>query len=247
MNANTISFSAKARPDHRLFRNTPRVAPKIEKPPLETFAAALAHEIRNPLTNINLSVDMLEFAILDEDLKTYLGIIRRSSARINNQLKELLKYQQAEKVSVEKHSIEQLLDEIIGMSADRILLKQVVVRKEYDIRDCQVVFQRSKMKVALTNIIINALDAMPSEKGLLTLATRFIDGSYIVQIGDNGCGISPEHLTSIFKPYFTNKPDGLGLGLAATSDILRSNHVRVEVESEVGEGTLFTLVFEENM
>ena len=67
----------------------------------------------------------------------------------------------------------------------------------------------------------------------------------MIQIEDNGCGISKENLKYIFKPYFTNKPGGLGLGLATTYDILQSNHVGVNVESEEGKGTRFILSFEE--
>jgi signal transduction histidine kinase len=99
------------------------------------------------------------------------------------------------------------------------------------------------MKIALTNIIVNAIDAM-SQKGELKIITKSIERKYAIQIEDNGCGISREDLKNIFKPYFTNKPGGLGLGLAATCDILQSNHVGVFVESEEGKGTRFILLFD---
>ena len=98
--------------------------------------------------------------------------------------------------------------------------------------------------MALTNIIVNAIEAMSSKNGELNLITKFIDGRYAIEIGDNGCGISKEDLKDIFKPNYTNKPGGLGLGLATTYDILQLNHVGVNVESERGEGTRFTLLFE---
>jgi C4-dicarboxylate-specific signal transduction histidine kinase len=102
------------------------------------------------------------------------------------------------------------------------------------------------MKIALTNIIINAIDAMAGIKGELTLVTKSTCHACVVQIEDNGCGISEENLKNIFKPYFTNKPDGLGLGLTTTQDILRSNHVGLNVRSVVAKGTNFTLMFEKN-
>jgi len=247
MNTHPTCYNASTALDYRLFRLLPRVrqASVPEKSLPDSFISALAHEVRNPLSNINLSISMLEAAIKDDDLKIYLDIIRRSSTRINNQITELLKYQLADEAPAEKHSIEQLLDEVIAMSADRIALKHVVVRKSYGIPACTIALQGPKMKIALTNIIINALDAMPLEKGQLTLVTQSIDGRYALQIEDNGCGISKGNLKSIFKPRFSSKPGGLGIGLVATHDILRSNHVRVEVESEEGKGTRFTLVFDQ--
>lgn len=189
---------------------------------------------------------MLKSIIRHDDQKIYLDIIMRSSVRINDLIEELLKYQQADEVQAEKHSIHQLLDEVLAMNEDRIMLKNITVRKEYTIQDCKIVVNRPKMKIALTNIIINAIDAMTSGKGELKLVTKSIDGKYVIQIEDNGCGISKGNLQHIFKPYFTNKPGGLGLGLATTYDILRSNHVGVNVESGEGEGTRFILLFKKS-
>jgi signal transduction histidine kinase len=101
-----------------------------------------------------------------------------------------------------------------------------------------------KIKIALTNIIINAIDAMPSNGGELRLGTKLIKGRCAVSIQDNGIGISKENLPMIFDPYFTNKQNGVGVGLAATKDILQSNKVGVRVESLIGHGTRFILLFD---
>ena len=106
---------------------------------------------------------------------------------------------------------------------------------------------RPKMKIALTNIIINAVEAMTSGKGELKLVTKIVEGDYIILIEDNGCGISRKNLKNIFKPYFTNKPGGLGLGLATTFNILRANCVGINVESEEGHGSRFILSFDKNL
>jgi signal transduction histidine kinase len=210
------------------------------------FTSALAHEMRNPLANINLSVKLLESAIKDDDLKVYLDIIMRSSGRINHLLKELLKYQPQDEVVVAKHSICQLLDDVIGMTEDRIMLKNITVRKNYAMQDYKIALDRTKMKIALINIIINAIDSMDLGKGELNISTKSIYGKYVVQIEDNGCGISTENLKKIFDPYFTNKTDGLGLGLSTTYNILRSNHTELHVESKEGEGTRFILFFDKD-
>ena len=102
------------------------------------------------------------------------------------------------------------------------------------------------MQIALTNIIINAVEAMTRQNGQLTLVTKSNNGIPVVQIRDNGCGISKQNLKSIFMPNFSNKPGGLGIGLASTFRILQSNHVGIDVESEEGAGTSFILSFCKN-
>ena len=130
------------------------------------------------------------------------------------------------------------------MANDRIKLKNISVSKDYAIEDCKIVLNRPQMMIALTNIIINAIDAMESEKGELKLVTKSIAGKHVIEIADNGCGISKKDLKYIFTPYYSNKPGGLGLGLATTFEILRLNHIGINVKSEVGEGTRFILLFD---
>jgi signal transduction histidine kinase len=204
---------------------------------------ALAHEVRNPLTNINLSVKLLESAIKDDELKSYLDIITRSSIRINNLIKEFLNQQLPDKILVEKESIQQLLDEVLDMTRDRIMLKNITVKKIYDAKEFKMLLDRQKIIIALTNIIINAIDSMDSKNGVLTISTSFRGGKYLLQIQDNGCGISKKNLEKIFDPYFTNKKGGLGLGLDTVSDILRSNHIELNVESKENNGTCFNFSF----
>jgi signal transduction histidine kinase len=207
------------------------------------FVSALAHEVRNPLTNINLAVDMLAYAIKDDEPKLYLDIIKRSSARINHLISDLLKFQESDKAEGNTYSMHRLLDEVLEIAADRIRLKSITVRKEYASQDKQIMMDKAKIMIALTNIVINAIEAMSSENGELRLTEGLVDGHYSLQIGDNGCGIPAEHLQEIFKPYFTRKPGGLGLGLSTTWDIFQANHIRMNVESKEGEGTCFTLLF----
>jgi len=220
--------------------------PVLFKGSCDQSISALAHEVRNPLTNINLAIGLLESAIKDDSLKPYLDIIMRSSGRITDLITELLKNQQPDEVRPEKQSIYQLLDEVLEMAKDRIRLKNIMVRKDYAAHDCKIELNRPKMKIALTNIIVNAIDAMRADTGELRLVTKTFRDKYVIQIEDNGCGISKLNLKSIFKPFFTKKPGGLGIGLATTYDILQSNHVKVNVESKEGKGTQFILLFDKN-
>jgi len=206
--------------------------------------AALVHEVRNPLANVNLAADMLKTIITSEDQKLYLDIIMRNSIRINNVLTDMLRTFQPDETHLEEHSIRELLDEVLDVSMDRILLKNIVVIKNYIKKDYKTFVDKLKLKIAFTNIIINAIEAMPLEKGELKLVTRSTKGKPVVEIKDNGVGIAKENIKHIFKPYFTNRPGGMGLGLSTTLDMLQSNHVRVNVRSELGKGTSFILSFD---
>jgi len=221
----------------------PIITEKVLKKDADKFTTVLAHEIRNPLTNINLSIEVLEHEMPDDSLKIYFDIIKRSSLRINDLLNEVLKYQPADKVKVETYCIHPLLDEVLEMTRDSIALKDITVFTDYSEQKCLVTMNRPKMKIALTNIIINAIDAMTFHKGVLKLVTNAGNESFTLHIEDNGCGISKDNLKKIFDPYFTNKPGGIGLGLSATYDILVTNFIGVTVKSIEGEGTSFILSF----
>lgn len=224
------------------FADGKAVLPLLDNRPGQ-FTAALAHEVRNPLANINLSVEMLQTLVLDEEMKLYLDIIMRSSGRINALVRELLEYQQADEAEAGSHSVQELLNDVLDAAQDRIMLKHITVRKNYGTDDCHFLMNRPQLQIALTNIVVNAIDAMGVENGVLKLVTASKGNDFMVRIEDNGCGISKVNLKRIFKAYFTSKPGGLGLGLAATYDILKLNRVQVKVASKVGRGTHFMLLF----
>ncbi len=101
----------------------------------------------------------------------------------------------------------------------------------------------SKLKIAFLNIIINAVEAMQPDTGILTISLTSDEQQHKVSLTDNGIGISEENLSHLFEPYFTSKRNGLGLGLASTLNILQSHKAQVEVHSKPGKGTTFTISF----
>jgi signal transduction histidine kinase len=210
-----------------------------------TILPGLAHEVRNPLSTINLAVEMLKLGTLDEEQRQFLDIIARGSRRITELITTLLVSSQPDQATSELYSLPQLLDDVLLLGLDRILLKHISIRKEYTETQHSVWLDKEKMKIALSNIVTNAIDALPSQGGELCLVIKSVGGQNTLEVRDNGIGISKENLKNIFKPYFTNKAGGLGLGLAVTLDILRANNVSVDVQSEEGAGTCFILSFDE--
>jgi signal transduction histidine kinase len=207
------------------------------------FIYTLTHEIRNPLTNINLATDVLKQLTTDEAQKVYLNIIMRNTERIKGIVNDLLALGNTTEIKLENHSVQYLLDEILMINEDRLVLKNVIVRKKFSKSDLKIKISRAEVKIALANIIINAIEAMPANDGLLEITTKLLRGFCVIVIRDNGTGISKENLTNIFKPYFTNKPDGMGLGLSVAQSILNANLLTINVRSEPGKGTMFLLSY----
>lgn len=203
----------------------------------------MAHEVRNPLSNIMLSTEQLEQSYSTPETKTCLEIINRNSKRIGNLITELLDSSRRDPVTVERKSLQGILDETLEAAIDRINLRHIQLKREYLEEPAWVMADNEKLKIAFLNIIINAVEAMPEKEGVLVIAINRKDKQYIVSIEDNGSGISDEHLSQVFEPYFTSKPNGMGLGLASTLNILQSHNASYDVHSELDKGTVFRLYF----
>ncbi|HEV8512871.1 MAG TPA: ATP-binding protein [Cyclobacteriaceae bacterium] len=200
----------------------------------------LAHEVRNPLTNIILSTECLNGDTSAEN-KEFLNIIRRNSKRINDLITELLDSNQYHKLNLEIIPLQTVIDEAIQDASDRIELKKIKVNTVFPSYEALALIDKGKMRMALLNIIVNATEAMKQEEGELTISIQSNWNFHIIEIKDNGSGISPENIEKLFQPYFTTKTTGLGLGLAATSAILQSHKAEIEVSSIIDIGTIFTI------
>ncbi len=208
----------------------------------------MGHEIRNPLTNINLALDQLEAELVevDDSFTLYTEIIKRNVNRVNGLITDLLNSLKPTDVKRTTYSVQRLLDETLDLAKDRAQLKKINVVRQYEEIDCDLNLDKSQVTIALLNIVINAIEAVPDEVGTLTIGTEVNDNYCYTFIADNGVGIKEEELQHLFEPYFTTKQDGMGLGLAATLNILQSHGATVDVESEYGRGTKFTICFPRN-
>lgn len=204
----------------------------------------LAHEVRNPLNNINLSLEQLNQEVNgSEDSEMYMEIIQRNSKRISDIITELLNSSRPAEMSMQNKPLQLIIDESITAALDRITLQKIKLEIRYCEQPAFVSADPEKLKLAFLNIIINAVEAMEEEKGLLSISVETEKDSHVVKIRDNGSGIEEENITKLFEPYFTSKRNGLGLGLAATLNILQSHKGRIEVQSELHKGTQFTITF----
>ncbi len=204
----------------------------------------LAHEVRNPLNNINLSLEQLHHEVKDvDDAEMYMEIIQRNSKRISDIITELLNTSRPAEMSLHSKPLQVILDESVAAALDRITLQKVKLHINYTKSPAYVKADAEKLKLAFLNILINAVEAMEEEKGCLEISIESDKDSHIVKIRDNGSGITEENLSKLFEPYFTSKRNGLGLGLAATLNILQAHKGRIEVTSELNKGSQFTITF----
>ena len=209
------------------------------------IARTIAHEVRNPLTNLNLALDQLrsELPRDNESAKLYGDIIQRNADRIEQLVGEMLNSSKPKELNLELLSVKKVLDETITLAMDRINLNQIKLSKKYSDALPKVLVDMEKIKIAFLNIIINAIEAMVPEKGRLTVAASSRDHLVVVEISDNGKGIPASDAKKLFDPFFTGKQSGMGLGLTTTKNILNSHNAEVEVVSEVGKGTSFFIYF----
>jgi PAS domain S-box-containing protein len=207
----------------------------------------LAHEVRNPLNNINMSIEhLLQQESMVEDAKVYLDIIHRNGGRIGDLITELLDSSRPTELQFAVHNLQAVMDESVAAAIDRLSLRRISMDIKYANEPLKVLVDKDKLKIAFLNIIINAIEAMENEKGKLFIAIDSVDSVYQVTIKDNGCGIPAENISRLFEPYFTSKRNGVGLGLASTLNILQSHKARVDVSSVINEGTIFTILFHQH-
>ena len=204
----------------------------------------LAHEVRNPLNNINMSVEQLvQMENASDETPLFLDIIQRNSKRIGDIITELLDTSRPTDLVFERCTLQSIMDESIAEAVDRITLHHINMQIRYCNEPCFVMANKEKLKIAFLNIIINAIEATEKFTGELGISINTSKDVHTVVIRDNGCGIPEENISRLFEPYFTSKRNGMGLGLAATLNILQSHKANIDVTSVLKEGTTFTIGF----
>ncbi|RBL92801.1 hybrid sensor histidine kinase/response regulator [Chitinophaga flava] len=209
------------------------------------IARLVAHEVRNPLTNILLAVSELKTAELTDtpDGHLYLDIMERNCHRINQLVTELLESTRMSELNMLPQGLNVLIEKTMQLAADRLQLNNILVIKRLEEPDRMIMADEDKLIIALLNIIINGIEAMKAGDGTLTIDSWYESDRVFVRIIDTGSGIPPENLAKLFEPFFTSKTKGTGLGLTATQNIILNHKGTVNVESKLGVGTSFLISF----
>lgn len=207
---------------------------------LGRVATTIAHDIKNPLTSINMALAELEDETQTADRKTYFDIIKRNCERIKDQINHFLNVTAFIKLNTQPVSINHLLDDVLQEAADRINLGNIVVEKHYTKGLDKIAVDPERIKIAFLNLVTNAIEAMEANQNLLKITTLNKENKCVIIIEDNGNGMDEETSSKIFEPYYTTKlKNGSGLGLAQTQNIILNHNGNIEVESKRGDGTRF--------
>lgn len=220
------------------------------------FARMIAHEVRNPLTNINLSAQQLKADVqeqdqLPEELSSsavlYLEIIERNSTRINKLINDMLEISRPKSLSFVKTKLGSVVREAVGLIQDRLTLREVGLKMEMN-ADPHLNLDAKHLSIAFLNILTNAVEAMETvEEPILCISVNEVKEKGEIQLcfEDNGIGMSPEQLKNLFEPFSTGKSTGLGLGMTTTQNVLRDHGARILVDSKLGEGSRFQIFFKQ--
>ena len=202
------------------------------------LAARLAHDLRNPLSVIKNTVEIMEGKpkITLEEKIIYYGRLRRAIDRISHQIEDVLDFVRPNTLHFEKH----LLNDIINSAIEKIVRPdsiRIVLPTKYVYCLCD----QTKIEVVLTNLIMNSIQAVNRE-GQITITLSEMPNDVIIQITDTGAGIAPDILPKIYEPLFTTKQTGTGLGLASCKKIIELHRGLITATSKVGVGTTFSII-----
>ena len=209
---------------------------------LGQLAAGIAHEIRNPLTSINILIHSLTENLPSENSRWEdLKVIEEEILRINEIVDQFLRFAKPASPLLEKADLIPIFEETLQLLRPQIEKGRISVLKEFESLPPATI-DKEQMKQVILNLLMNAIQAMP-RAGRLGLSGRVSrDGHWVeLTIQDSGIGIPPEDMDKLFDPFFSTKEGGIGLGLSIAHRIIDQHHGKIEVESNSGKGTRFTL------
>jgi len=213
---------------------------------LGKMAAGIAHEINNPLTSILINTHLLleKLEKLDKKDEFYenLSLIAEETSRCTQIVRGLLEFARESKPQKTQTDINDLIERTVLLLENKASFQNIRIVKQLKPDLPLILLDRAKIQQVFWNFMINACEAMP-HGGQLTITTDLSENKKAIEIRfiDTGVGIPPEHINKIFDPFFTTKPSGTGLGLAICYGIIQQHNGAIEVKSEPGRGTVFTL------
>jgi two-component system NtrC family sensor kinase len=206
------------------------------------LSAGVAHEINTPLTGISSYIQMLQKKLTDTHYAQILEKVETQTDRVARIIKNLLAFARSpSEASFQRVDLKSSIEEILSLIDYK--LKNMNIRLSLELAPVPPIYaQGERLQQVFINIILNALDAMPGG-GELRISLAAGHETAVVRISDTGTGIKPEHRSRIFDPFFTTKGvgKGTGLGLSISYAIVKEHDGRIDVQSEVGRGTTFTI------
>jgi signal transduction histidine kinase len=205
------------------------------------LSRSIAHEIRNPLNFISLSIDHIREKYRPErperegEFDSLVSSIKQEIHRLNRLVTDFLDYGKPLKLNMQPTRIEGVLSEVVEIIKAKAKSDGVTIIQKYEFSP-EIRIDPELIKTCVFNVVMNAFQAMP-EGGRLTIRTERDDGKFILSVSDTGTGVSKENLPRVFEPFFTTKSSGLGLGLATTKRIIEEHGGKIDFRSAGGAGS----------
>jgi len=209
---------------------------------LGQFAAAIAHDIRTPLTSISLNVQILrkKLALSDDD-REHLDIALEELGRLDQSVAEILDFAKPVKLTPQAVNVAELVDTTVRGLSIILSGKGVTLRCDAQAELPPVHGDPHRLRQVIANLVGNAADASPQGTEI-TVRTQLAQSRVAIEIEDHGRGIASDDLQRIFEPFFTTRPDGTGLGLAICHKVVAAHGGEIQVRSTVGAGSTFTVM-----
>jgi len=208
---------------------------------LGELSAGMAHEIRNPLGSIMGAVEILKDDYSPDEAKyEFIQILLKETDRLNRIVQEFLGFARPKQPEFEQTDVNEAIESVLTLTAQEAKKSGIRTEKRLEASIGKRSLDAGLLKQAFLNLVLNAIQAMP-DGGVLTVMSALRNDSVEVKIGDTGGGISEENRKKLFSPFFTTKKNGTGLGLAITYRIIENHRGSIEVRSEPGRGSTFTV------
>jgi signal transduction histidine kinase len=243
--ARRILKRIRAASNRRIGRLRARVASVERLAEVGTFTGGLAHEIKNPLSTVLLNLQLLQEDLDANDpahsrLIARLGTVTREASRLRDILDDFLRFAGKIELRRERVDLNLLLEELTDFYVPQAQLNRVQLRFKPNAGPLMAEVDPRLIKQTILNLMINAMQAMPSG-GELILSAASSGGSAVIDVIDTGTGIAAGDLDKIFRAYYSTTKGGTGLGLAMAQRIVSEHGGQIEVTSEAGKGTDFRI------
>jgi signal transduction histidine kinase len=210
---------------------------------LGAFAAAIAHDIRTPLTSVQMSVQILRGKVsLPADDLEYFDIALEELKRLNRHISELLDYAKPVMLNVARLELRELVDDAAKAIAPILSERRIALEQQHAEVLPPVLADGQRMRQVLWNLLDNAAKASVAGGAIVVRTRAADDGRTAIEIADSGRGIEARDLARIFEPFFTTRPDGTGLGLAICRKLVQAHAGEIVVRSAPGAGSTFTIL-----